>query len=190
MTGSSADNVVDAGADGATGTAAEKGRGPVRQCRSRRRLPADLHRLRRRDRRAAHALRPLLVRDRLHRAALLRAARHALRGRSRHAAAVARRHRRAAGVRARAGGGALRRGRPQARPPAEIRRPARARPRARRHDGSLGRRAPGRGRGDRARCRCTAGGCGGGASTRRWRSRRVVVEGERRARATPSCSPA
>src|SRR5215208_1732388 len=56
--------------------------------------------LRRGNRRAAHALRPLLVGDPVHRAALLRAPRHAVRGRSRHGLAVAGRDRRSAGVRA------------------------------------------------------------------------------------------
>src|SRR3954452_11605765 len=44
----------------------------------RRDLPADLHRLPRRDRRRPYPLRPLLGRGEVHRAALLRASRHAL----------------------------------------------------------------------------------------------------------------
>src|SRR3954451_4103945 len=82
-------------------------------------LPADLHRLPRRNRRSPYPLRPLLGRGEVHRAALLRASRHAVRGRSRHPAAVAGRDRRTAGLRARPGGRPLRRGRPWPRPPAE-----------------------------------------------------------------------
>ena len=49
-------------------------------------------------------------------------------------------------------------------------------PGARRHDGPLRRRAPRRCRGRSCRCRSIAGGCGGGASTRRWRSRSVIAK--------------
>src|SRR5271166_4625802 len=104
-------------------------------------LSADLPRVPRRDRGARRAVLALLERDAFHRAAILRAARHAVRSVTRRRPSLTAIHRRPAGffplarrgeVRGRAGA--------QARPPAQIFRPRRTRPADRSLDGPRRRR--------------------------------------------------
>ena len=152
----------------------------ARRSASTRSIP-DLPRLPGGDGGGGRAVSGLLAGDPLHRAAVLRAARHALRRGSRGGAVVAAGGRRPAGVPPRARGRALR-GRAGAPPraSAQIFRPRRT-----------GARRSGRGWREPAptsspmrtrsfRCRCTRSGCGGGASIRRrrWRARSRFATGK------------
>ena len=109
--------------------------------------PPVLHGVPRRESERAGTVPACWTPSALHRAAVLRAARHALRAGSRRRAALARGHRRPARLRARPRRGALRRrAGPPPRAPAEIRRPAGARPPAWALDGARRRRTSRRGR--------------------------------------------
>ena len=101
-------------------------------------LSAALPSLRRAGRRGRCALRRLLPKAPADHGALLPGARPAVRGLARAGCAVRRSHRRSAAVRPRALGGDLRRGGAKAREPAQVRRPAGARPLLRPADGGAG----------------------------------------------------